>query len=123
MQLDCRLRLANAAKLAMIASALAVAGAAHSAGSQRLTVGAVVVHGGSCSFTSPGALSSTTDAKAAVDIPYRCNGGAAATVSWAATSANAGKAAPAVTVTGTVTTVDLQRTDKYGDTVVLTITP
>lgn len=123
MPFDYRHRLANAARLGLVVGALAAAGAAESAGSQRLSIGAIVVHGGSCSFTSPGALSSKAETKEAVAIPYRCNGGAATTVSWSATSANAGQAGPAVTVTNTVTTVDLQRTDKYGDTVVLTVTP
>ena len=119
-----RFRLANAARLGMVV-VLAAAGAAESAGSHRLSVGATVVHGGNCSFTAPGpaALSFKADSKSSVDISYRCNGGAASTVSWAALSANTGNTRPAVTVTNTVTTVDLQRTHSHGDTVVLTITP
>src|SRR5687768_11294577 len=133
MPFDCRHRLANAARLVMVVGAVTAADVVESAGSHRLSVGATVVHGGSCSFTSPGALSFKAESKAAVDIPYRCNGGAAATVSWAvaansapsghyslhapAPSARAGNAGHAVTLTGTVTTADLQRSDSYGDTV------
>ena len=62
---------------------------------QRLAIGAVVLPAGNCQFTNAGTAalafgqidpSSSGNAVARVDIPFRCNGGASPTVAWSVSS-------------------------------------
>lgn len=87
--------LSEAMRFALAAAAMIASGAAWGGGSHALSVGARVLSAGNCQFNGagPSALSfgaidpsSSSDSTASVDIPYRCNGGSAATVSWSVAS-------------------------------------
>ena len=85
----------KALRFALVLAALTAPGSALPSGSQAISVGAKVLSAGNCQFNNAGASalsfgavnpSSSSDATAKVDIPYRCNGGAAATVAWSVSS-------------------------------------
>src|SRR5438034_1451769 len=85
----------KALRVAGASAAFVLAGPAWSSGSHPIFVGATVLPAGNCQFSNAGASalsfgsidpSSAANAVAKVDIPYRCNGGAAATVAWSVSS-------------------------------------